>query len=335
MKKLRWLAILMGITILGITGFQGYWLNDNYEREKQNLEIKTSADFHQTVLHLQASKLNLEKLSLQLDSLPGRVKANVVVQPGKRPKMQDTIPALSKAPPITMINLLQEKIKEAGGDTAKARAYIFSGKDGFIQNISSDSLAEFHHGKFNTKIESIAISSDSFPNPEMIREIKMDKEKNAGKVITLTYGAKNDNKDKHDSLLLKPENYFVERHGPVMTSEEDVFDRGISADMKQKNAVFRFLYTVDSVSLKDSVRVKEITEAYTAKLKEEKMKGLAFAVGRSDSSYANSNDPHDVTIGFAKPITYHLSIENKVGYLLKKLTLPILFSIFLVGITVI
>jgi two-component system phosphate regulon sensor histidine kinase PhoR len=42
-----------------------------------------------------------------------------------------------------------------------------------------------------------------------------------------------------------------------------------------------------------------------------------------------------VTIGFAKPIAFRLSLENKTGYILQKLTLPILFSLFLVGITII
>lgn len=85
MQKLRWLAILMGITILGITGFQGYWLHDNYEREQQNLEIKTNVDFRQTILQLQASKLKLDKVTYQFDSTgrpPGR--GNFVVQARNR-----------------------------------------------------------------------------------------------------------------------------------------------------------------------------------------------------------------------------------------------------------
>src|SRR5215813_6300199 len=86
MKRLRWLAILMGITILGITGFQGYWLKDNYNREKQNLEIKTNVDFRQSILQLQASKLKLEKINVQFDSLAisGKMTGKMVVQPRRR-----------------------------------------------------------------------------------------------------------------------------------------------------------------------------------------------------------------------------------------------------------
>jgi len=322
----------MGITILGITGFQGYWLNDNYDREKQSLEIKTNAIFHQAILRLQSSKLNLEKLSLQFDSLPGSRKANVTVRPGRRSRFTDSAQLILKAPPISMINLLQERIRESGGDTGKTRAYIFSGKDGVIQKISTDSLAGIHHGKFNAKIETIDISTDSFSHPGMERE--MSKGKNGDRMITITYGDKNGKRGKPDSIN-KPDRMFIEQPGHPLMPDEDILTRGIPHDMQQRNAVFRFLYNVDSISLKDSVTVKEITAVYNNKLKDEKMAGLAFSVKRLDSSYANSTYPNEVTIGFAKPITYRLSIENKVTYLLKELTLPILFSFLLVSITVI
>lgn len=334
MNKLRWLAILMSITILGITGFQGYWLNDNYEREKQNLGIKTDANFHQTILRLQASKLNLEKLSLQSDSFPAQVKANVVVQPRKRPGRSDSTRNVRKAPPITMINLLQEKIRESGGDTGKAKAYIFSGKEGFVRKVITDSLRGLQ-GQFNTKIESIDYTSDSFFHHGMIRDIETSKGNDSGRRITITYSDKN-KKGKPDSAVIHDaDGIFIEKGGPPMIRGEDILMRGIPHDMRQKNAVFRFLYSVDSISLKDSITVKEVTEAYGEKLNEEKLNGLSFAIKRLDSSYANSPDPHDVTIGFAKPITYRLSIENEFTYLLKQLTLPILFSLLLVGITVV
>ena len=117
MQKFRWLAILMGITILGITGFQGYWLKNNYDREKLNLELKTNADFKQTILFLQASKLKLESLNFQLDtfsSLPAP--AGVFTKAKQKEGSPDRIPGVRKEPPITMMNLLQEKIKENGMD---------------------------------------------------------------------------------------------------------------------------------------------------------------------------------------------------------------------------
>ena len=52
--------ILMFITILVVTGFQVYWLKNNYDREKRSLQIKTNVKFQETVRHLQALKLKLK-----------------------------------------------------------------------------------------------------------------------------------------------------------------------------------------------------------------------------------------------------------------------------------
>lgn len=59
MKRLQWLALLMGMTLIIIIGFQAYWLKDNYDREKRTMQIKSTVAFEETVEELQASKLKL------------------------------------------------------------------------------------------------------------------------------------------------------------------------------------------------------------------------------------------------------------------------------------
>lgn len=95
---------------------------------------------------------------------------------------------------------------------------------------------------------------------------------------------------------------------------------------------FRYLYGVDS--LQDSLKVPEISAAYSNTLKEEKL-DIPFKVLRLDSLKGHEeSDLSEVTVGFAHPITYRMELENSFSYLVKKLTLPILFSIFLVGVTI-
>ncbi len=330
MKKLRWSAILMAITILGITGFQGYWLKDNYNREKQNLEIKTNVDFRQTILQLQASKLKLEKMSWQFDSSSHPMNGKVMVQPRKRPHLRDSSGS-RKLEPISLMNLIQEKIREAGDDTGKARAFIIPGKNGSMQKINADSLAS-NLGHFNGTIERIEISSDSFHHPGIVKEMKTGK-KNPG-IVTITYDG-NDKKGKPDSTIMNhADEVFFERSGPRVPNTEDIF-KPAELELKQKNAVFRFLYNMDSISVRDSVTIKDVTGSFDARLKEEGLKDLDFTVSRLDSTAVNSKEPNEVTIGFAKPIAFRLSLDNEMSYILKKLTLPILFSLFLVGITII
>ena len=60
LKNIRWLPIVMLITIIGITTFQLYWLNDTYKREKWSLERMSFFTFRETVHTLQATKLKVD-----------------------------------------------------------------------------------------------------------------------------------------------------------------------------------------------------------------------------------------------------------------------------------
>ena len=95
---------------------------------------------------------------------------------------------------------------------------------------------------------------------------------------------------------------------------------------------FRLLYGVDS--LQDSLKLKEINIAYAKALQNQKL-NIPFSVIRRDSSDV-SDEPafNEVTVGFAHPITYKLTLGNTVPYLMKRISLPILFSILLLSITI-
>src|SRR6185436_12109852 len=55
-------SILMVVAILAITGFQVFWLRENYFKEKKNLEFRGNVVFKETVRTLQSKKLNLDKV---------------------------------------------------------------------------------------------------------------------------------------------------------------------------------------------------------------------------------------------------------------------------------
>jgi two-component system phosphate regulon sensor histidine kinase PhoR len=331
MKKFRWIALLMGVTILGITGFQLYWLKNNYEREQLSLELLTNASFRQTILELQSTKMKLESIRFGSDEplFPGRP-----VFPGMRGKGNRPAPPPregQKQPPITMINLMQQKMKQYEADSNKKNTIIFSEREMTMM----DSL------RTHNRMSSITISAsgDSLLNldPNLIREVTVNGQKKeggtGGKIITIDYGTKPSFKVKKDSTS-KISRQDFQKNLPRIISE-DIVEKGQVSVPARKDAVFRFLYNIDSVSIKDSVTIKEINNAYAAKLKESKM-NLSFAVSRLDSSSrADSAGLDLVTIGFAKPISYRLSLKNETSYILKKLTLPIIFSLFLVGLTIV
>ena len=114
---------------------------------------------------------------------------------------------------------------------------------------------------------------------------------------------------------------FIQRSFPGRPGKEGREDRWM-----------RFIYGVDS--LQDSVRIKEIETAYKIVLDDQKI-NIPFTVLRLDSvASEESSRPTDVSVGFINPITYRLESGSNVPYLLKRIASPILFSLFLVGLTV-
>jgi len=62
LKHIKWMPVLMTVSILAIAAFQIYWLKKAYEREERTLEIRSNLAFRETVYSLQSSKLKLDKL---------------------------------------------------------------------------------------------------------------------------------------------------------------------------------------------------------------------------------------------------------------------------------
>jgi two-component system, OmpR family, phosphate regulon sensor histidine kinase PhoR len=92
------------------------------------------------------------------------------------------------------------------------------------------------------------------------------------------------------------------------------------------------LYGVDS--LQDSLRINEIKAAYDTAMQKQEL-DVPFTVLKLDSADV-SEEPifNEVTVGFAKPVTYKMELGNTFPYLMKRIIQPILFSILLLGITI-
>lgn len=244
MNKLRWLSLLMGITILGVTAFQIYWLKQNYDREKKALGIRMDVSFRETMLQLQASKL---KLDMILDSTA------------------------------------DHGVRVFVGDKGEKMAMRFSPREKIISNIN--------------------VIRDKYTD-----SLKKKKTKKGDMVISLN----------------KTTSYSIE-------SDSIKFDTRIPAAGKDR--IFRFLYGVDS--LQDSIKVSEVEKAYKKVLEEQNL-SIPFEIIKTDSGEIFDDPvPNEVTVGFAKPVTFKMVPGNTFTYLIKKISLPILFSVLLMGITII
>jgi two-component system phosphate regulon sensor histidine kinase PhoR len=238
------LGLLMGIAMLGIAGFQFYWLKENYAREKKALSIKTDFAFRQAITHLQMAKLHLDGGKLLRTDKPD---VRVIVADGEHDEF--SLPGdPAKAEVISTINVIGEKLRDS------------------------------------------------------LRRTK------GGVVISV-------NKS----------NYQV--RGDSVT-----FQRRIQPPGEGKNYFLNLLYDVDS--LQDSLRVVEIDSSVIRAMEKEKI-NIPFKVLRSDS-IINKNEftPGIITIGIAHPVSYQMQLGNTFPYLIKKIAQPILFSILLLGVTI-
>ena len=242
MNRLRWLAVLMGITILGITGFQLYWLKENYNREEKTLSIKSEVTFRQAIQQLQVSKLKLEEVS---DDSTGKRKVKIFMG-SSADGGQVRVHLTPKTDIISTVNVIGAKLK----DSAKRKSGMIITTDKVTVNFRGDS---------------------------------------------------------------------------------NIFDQRISPGRHQ-DRIIQMLYGVDS--LQDSLTLKEIDTVYTKAMQRQKL-NIPFTITRLDSSY-ESEEPafNEVTVGFAHPVTYKLSLGNTFPYLIKRISLPILFSVILLGITI-
>jgi len=246
MKRSQSLILSMALTLAVITGFQAWWLTDNYGREKRTLRMKTDMTFQETVRRLQASKLRLKDPFL--DSMH-KGKRRIFIN-----EDMDDVGMKGKMMPrrevVTMVNAIRDKLKDSSLKNSKTNSTVM-------------------------------ISMNNSP------------------VVFQS-----------DSLKMK------------MTFNERV----------PGDRIMNVLYGIDS--LQDTIHLAEIITAYDKDLAEENI-SVPFSVTRLDTMIEHDEPPFsDVTVGFVKPITYHLEIGNTVPYLLKRISLPAFFSIFLIGITI-
>lgn len=253
MNRLRWLAILMIVAIIGITGFQLYWLRQNYDREKKSLSIKTEMAFRETVLQLQVAKLKLDGISWSGE-----------------------------------INGVKLK-----GSHDKPTVKVFMTDDG-----------EGHQKVRMT------------PGQEIVSTINVIKDK-------LKDSLKGTKKGR-TIITLNNSTMSVTKDSQVLNGPPEPPTPG-------RERVFNLLYGVDS--LQDSLKVAEIDSAYRQVLAEEKL-NIPFSIIRTEGTSPDEQRFNQVTIGLANPVTYKLYLGNTFPYLMKRITQPILFSILLLGITI-
>lgn len=306
MNKLRWQAILMGCVILVITGFQGYWLKDNYSREAKALEIKTGYLFRETVRQIQDSAVQ-KKVQLILRDSTGKflLKADNV---SARTRISATAER-EQGKAVNLINILRRnKMKDSLAQTLK----------GNLEGVQITLNSREHLPFDSTHLKNI--------DPKDIKSISVVK--GIAKpfidatIDSIKFKTVKDNRTNRSFERVMVRNN-EKRNGPQVGAVYVRTDDGFNVALQ-----------LDSI-MGDTIPLAYIEKEFSKTLALQKL-SIPFSVSFEKEKIADSTirDDFNRRMSFSNGVDYHLNLENTFKYLIKKISLPILFSVFLVSITI-
>ncbi|MBL7701515.1 MAG: HAMP domain-containing histidine kinase [Ferruginibacter sp.] len=116
------------------------------------------------------------------------------------------------------------------------------------------------------------------------------------------------------------------------TIKKDSFKFIAGPPGKGNDKLVQFLYNIDS--LQEPLSLKEIDSAFHKRLVKEKLSVPFHILQTKGNTTLNDQTENVVTIGLLKPVTYKLLLDNTAPYLIKRIMLPVIFSLLLLGITI-
>ena len=139
-----------------------------------------------------------------------------------------------------------------------------------------------------------------------------------------------------DSLFPLPpqnRNAFITLERPAEAVQNDSITR---SSFRSGDRFFQFLVSIDS--LQDSLRVADISAAFANTLKRESIAVPFSIIKKIEKEFIkgedNRKERNKVVIGITHPVSYTMELGNTFEYLLKQLLPQIIFSVFLIGLTI-
>lgn len=290
------LLLAMVITILIITSFQLYWLKDNYGREQKALETRTYSLFRETIRDVQDSIWQKKLQEVLKDTSSTGALTKKALDGSKRMG----IPGQPRT--VRVLNLLARQMHDSLRKTnGNKNVYI--------------SLNE--KTKFNDKDSAgkLRFVLDSM-NHKAIEE-----------VVVVGYGQSQKNSD---SLQLRERGMDSRTTSVSQKNKRDSNRKNFS----NINTIYiddkkgeKFRIQIDSL-FNDSIPVDHLTTVFAKTLSTQKL-AIPFTILRKPEETPHEDDFFRRPPPFDSFLGYKLQLGNAFSYLIKKISLPILFSFFL------
>ncbi|HZF64453.1 MAG TPA: HAMP domain-containing sensor histidine kinase [Chitinophagaceae bacterium] len=116
----------------------------------------------------------------------------------------------------------------------------------------------------------------------------------------------------------------------IIALEKEVRQRK-NRDHSPNNRLLQFLYDVDY--LQDSITLKDIELAFEKRMEQQNL-DVPFTITKAPKKETDEPSYNEVIIGFSNPISFRMDLQNTAPYLFKRISAPILLSLFIVGFTI-
>lgn len=331
MTKLKLSRVLLVAAILLIVAFQSYWLNRLYKDEWEGLKKETNGIFRDVVYNMQVERAKSDTFFFKQRSGENLAVYNVV----------NAIRQQSSA--IRKTAATKERDSAADGHLQNG-FFITTGKAGIpvgethleMQQAGGTGFSQVVRGKQLPAVEL----------PPMMDTALLRKMSQSGMKIVVRFSNNNDSlplqqSPKVNAISVNPVSHPGLLVSQTMIAKKNQAGTGLSITRERsqpEKAIIRLL--TDGKVLADTLPVKQLDSVYKKELQKAGItiafsikKGKDDSLHRKDTITAARFTTSPASVGFIQPYWYQAGFDSPVNYLLKKISLQILFSVFLVAFT--
>jgi signal transduction histidine kinase len=328
MSKLKLSRVLLVAAILLIVAFQSYWLNRLYKDEWEGLKKETNGIFRDVVYNMQVERAKSDTLFSKQTTGENLFVYNVV----------NAIRRQSSA--------IKKEENHSGKLTVQdhlSGIYFSDGSNSGIMGGNSLSHFEFQRGKIAGNIT--GGQTPAVVLPPMLDTALLRKMAQSGMNVVVRFSKDNDSlpvdlpKKTSRILVGNARQPDILNNQAIAVKKNPATTISISREKSQpEKAIIRLL--TDAKVLADTLPVKQLDSIYKKELLKAGIpidfiikKGKDDSLHRKDTITAARFTTSPATVGFIQPYWYQAGFNSPVSYLLKKISLQILFSLFLVAFT--
>ena len=330
MNKLKLSRVLLIAAILLIVAFQGYWLNRLYQEEWQGLKKETNGIFRDVVYNMQVERFKKDTLFFKKTS-------------GNNLFVYNFVNAL-RSQNVAMHKSADSINKNKGPQMYENKTYRFETDN---NHSTQPERIEIHRGSLPSELAQMMASRqiNNVKLPPMMDTALLQRMSQSGiNVVVKISGKNNDTSISLQRNISEPANILHSQTPGVIVrtfpyEKKNTVSVNLKGNINQpEKAIIRMI--TDGKALDDTLPFLKLDSLYKKELLKAGIhigffirKGKDDSLHRKDTIGSAQFTTSPATVGFIQPYWYQAGFENPTAYLLKKISLQILFSLFLIAFT--